>query len=254
MMIVAALALMIWVPVGAAGEVAVASGHPEYPPIMWKDGNAIIGVGPDIVKRAFGELGIKVDCRFAGNWAQVQEAQKKGDVDVLVGVYVTEGRRAVMEYSVPYAQDPVVVFTARGNTFAFRGWDDLIGKKGTTTTGDSYGQAFDAFMAAKLNVERSATVKENFDRILSGKADYFVFSLYSGLFEAGKLNLSGKIEYLKEPVTVESFHISIGKKSKYLSRLPEINRTIERMIKEGAVARLTEEYTKRYEASVLATK
>jgi hypothetical protein len=35
-------------------------------------------------------------------------------------------------------------------------------KKGVTTAGDSFGQAFDRFLAEKLTVTRSATVEENF--------------------------------------------------------------------------------------------
>ncbi len=252
MILVAAALLVLTAWSMGPAETVVVSGHPEYPPIMWREGDTIIGVGPELVKRAFGDLGVSVDCIFAGNWAQVQEAQKKGTVDVLAGVYLTEERKAAMEYSVPYTQDPVVLFVAKGKAFPFNKWEDLIGKRGTTTTGDSYGQKFDSFITAKLTMERAATVQENFEKLLSGKADYFIFAMYSGNFEARKLNILDKIEQIKKPATVEDFYISVGKGSKYVSLLPELNRKIERMAKDGTVESLIKKYTTQYEKALTA--
>ena len=61
--------------------------------------------------------------------------------------------------------------------------DDLIGKKGVTNKGESYGNDFDAFIKDKLTVERTDGVDAAFKYLLDGKADYLTGGYYSGLAE-----------------------------------------------------------------------
>jgi polar amino acid transport system substrate-binding protein len=233
-----------------AGEVMTASGHPEYPPVMWKQGDEITGVGPELMKLVFKPLGVMVNCPYRGNWDTVQDELKNNKIDALVGVYMTDKRKAVMNFSIPFTKDPVVIFVAKGKTFPFEKWEDLIGKKGVSTTGDSFGQAFDAFIAARLDVKRSVTVKENFDKLLSGQADYFIFAMYSGIFDAKKLGIADKIEHLKKEASVENFYFAVSKKSRFAPLIPKANKRIEKLVKDGTVDRLVKKYTKIYEDSL----
>jgi len=233
-----------------AGEVMTASGHPEYPPVMWKQGNEIIGIGPELMKMVFKPLGVTVNCPYKGDWDKVQDELKNGKIDALVGIYMTHERKAVMNFSRPFTKDPVVIFVAKGKAFPFEKWDDLIGKKGVSTTGDSFGQEFDAFIAAKLDVKRSVTVEDNFNKLLSGQADYFIFAMYSGNFDAKKLGIVDKIEHLKKEASIENFYFAVSKKSRFAPLIPEANKRIEKLIKDGTVEKLIKKYTKIYEDSL----
>ena len=141
-----------------AGQTLTVSGHPEYPPVMWKQDNKIIGVGPELLELAMKPLGIAVKCPYKGGWSTVQNDLKIGSLDALVGVYMTEERKAYMEFSAPFMKAPVVIFVAKGKASSFEKWDDLIGRKGGSTAGDSFGKAFDAFINSKLDVRRFVTV------------------------------------------------------------------------------------------------
>ncbi len=229
-----------------ATKIIVVSGHPEYPPVMWQEGDNIIGVGPEIVKMVFDDLGITVNSKFKGSWTQVEKGIKEGDIDVLAGVYMTAQRKLFMDYSIPYMKDPVVIFVVKGTAFPYKKWDDLIGKNGTTTIGDSFGKEFGKFLAGKLAISRSLKAEGNFNKLLSGEADYFISAMYSGLIEAEKLGISDKIEYLPVYVTAETFYISISKESKFLRYLPKVNEKIEKLIKDGTVDRLIDEKMKYY--------
>lgn len=237
-----------------ASDTLVASGHPEYAPIMWKEGNNIIGAGPELVKLLFKDLNVTVKTPYSGDWNKVQQEAKEGRVDVLVGLYMTEDRKAFFEYSNPYAKDPVVAFVAKGKGFPYSKWDDLVGKKGVTTVGDSFGQAFDRFLAEKLTVTRSATVEESFSRLLKGRADYFIYAMYSGLFEADKLGMTNKVELLSKEVCVENWYIGISKKSPYVKYLPQINKKLDELINNGTVDRLIEKYGSQYRKSIAKKK
>jgi polar amino acid transport system substrate-binding protein len=229
-----------------ATKIIEVSGHPEYPPVMWQEGDNIVGVGPEIVKMVFDDLGITVNSKFKGSWTKVEKGIKEGDIDVLAGVYMTAQRKSFMDYSIPYMKDPVVIFVARGQAFPYKKWDDLIGKNGTTTIGDSFGKDFDKFIANKLTISRSLKAEGNLNKVLSGEADYFISAMYSGLIEAEKLGISDKIEYLPVYITAETFYISISRESKFLRYLPKVNEKIEKLVKDGTIDRLIEEKMKYY--------
>ncbi len=222
------------------------SGHPNYPPVMWRDGNEIVGVGPEILKIYGEEIGVTVSSRFKGSWSQVQQGATEGEIDVIVGAYETEQRKKYMDFSVPYMKDPIVIFVAKGSTFPYQKWDDLIGKRGAATVGESYGKEFDAFIAKKLTVSKSVNVEDGFNKILSGEADYLISPLYSGIFEAERAGLSDKVEYLPTFAATENFHIAIPKESRFIRNLPEIDKKIEALIDDGTIERLIEENVKRY--------
>ncbi|MDD3845587.1 MAG: transporter substrate-binding domain-containing protein [Syntrophorhabdaceae bacterium] len=238
----------------AQAETLIASGHPQYPPIMWKENNTIVGAGPELVRLLFKDLNVTVNSPFCGDWDKVQQEAKEGKVDLLVGLYMTEDRKAFFEYSNPYAKDPVVAFVARGKRFPYSKWDDLIGKKGTTTVGDSFGQVFDRFLSEKLTVTRSAKVEQNFSKLIKGRADYFVYAMYSGLFEADKLGITNKVEILPKEICVENWYIGISKKSPYVKYLPQINKKLDELIDNGTVDRLIEKYGSQYRRTIANKK
>ncbi len=223
------------------GTTLSASGHPDYPPVMWQEGDYIAGVGTEVLKLALEELSIGVDSIFQGSWRQVLERATDGQIDAVVGVYITEERKKAFEFSAPYMKDPVVIFVAKGNSFPYAKYEDLIGKRGARTVGDSFGPEFDKFIVRKLAVTSAFTVEDNFDRLLSGEADYFVCSMQLGLLEADRLGITHKIEYLPTNVVSENLYIAISKNSKYVKYMPEINKKIEALIKDGAIDKLIEE-------------
>src|SRR5262245_60682157 len=153
-------------PAGPASDMTiVASGHPEWPPIMFQRGSVIDGVGPALVIKIFDALGVPVRFPFTGTWDEVQAKARAGEVDILVAAYKTAERETYMVYSDPYTTDPVAIFVARGKAFPFGTFDDLIGKRGIAMVGDSYGQAFDDFAAARLALRRVTTSDEAFDLV-----------------------------------------------------------------------------------------
>ena len=134
-------------------QTLIASGHPEWPPIMYQNGSAIDGAGPALVKKIFDDLGVTVSsspipargtkCRPRPGparstcwWPRTRRPSAKGT------------------WSTPTRTPPTrcAIFVARGKAFPFDSWDVLVGKRGIAMVGDSYGQAFDDFAAARLQL------------------------------------------------------------------------------------------------------
>lgn len=218
----------------------IASGHPEWAPIMYQKNDLIVGAGPDITIKVFSDLGIKIPSLYEGSWDIVQECARSGKVDVLVAAYKTAERETYMEYSIPYTVDPVSLFVRKGKDFVFTDKEDLVGKKGVVTIGDSYGQEFDDFLKEKLSVEKVATPDEAFALLIDGEADYFLYALYSGQNALVAKKLTDQIAILSNYVSVENFYLTISKKSPLVKYLPQVNSLLEKYIADGTIDQIIE--------------
>ena len=220
----------------------VASGHPEWPPIMFQSASAIDGAGAALVTKIFTDLGVAVDVRYTGTWDEVQAKARSGDVDVLVAAYKTTEREGYMVYSIPYTTDPVSIFVAKGKAFPFDNWDVLVGKKGIAMVGDSYGQAFDDFAASRLALTRVTTSAQAFNMVSSGQGDYLLYSLYAGDDYLKKTGGAAQFESLPKVVNEENFYITISKKSPYVSYLALLNERLAKYKADGTVTALIAQY------------
>ncbi|HUR20029.1 MAG TPA: transporter substrate-binding domain-containing protein [Vicinamibacterales bacterium] len=219
------------------------SGHPEWPPIMYRSGAVIDGAGPALVKKIFDDLKLRTAFPYSGTWDEVQAKARTGEVDVLVAAYKTTERLTYMLYSDPYTTDPVALYVAKGKAFAFdTNWNVLIGKKGVAMVGDSYGQQFDDFAAANLQLVRATTAAQAFDLIASGQADYFLYALYAGDDFLKKNGQASKFETLPKFVADENFYITISKKSPFVIYLDDINKAIAKYKADGTIAALIAQY------------
>ena len=233
-------------PAGPGSRNAVvASGHPEWPPIMFQSGAAIDGAGPALVKKIFDDLGVEVSFPSTGTWDEVQAKARTGEVDVLVAAYKTTEREGYMLYSDPYTTDPVAIFVARGKAFPFSSWDELVGKRGIAMVGDSYGQTFDDFAVTRLALRRVTTASEAFELVSSGQADYLLYSLFAGNDQLKRTRTASQFESLPKFVNEENFYITISRKSPFVIFLSRINQQIAKYKADGTVAALIAQYANR---------
>ena len=207
---------LTWTPAFAADECAniTATGHPQYPAIAFKAGDAIAGAAPTLVATIAKDIKVPLESKFMGTWAEAQEAARDGKADMIFGIYYNEERAAYLDYVQPaFIFDPVVVFVAKGKGFKFAGRDDLIGKKGVTNQGESYGTEFDGFIKNKLDVARADGIDDAFKVLLDGKADYLIAGYYPGLAEAAAASLKDKVEALNPALLTAEMYVAFSKKS-----------------------------------------
>ena len=180
----------------AADECAkiMATGHPQYPAIAYKDGDNIVGAAPRWSRQSPKSLKIPLESKYMGSWEEAQAAARDGKADMIFGIYYNDERAKYLDYVKPaFMFDDVAVFVVKGKEFPFKGPDDLIGKKGVTNQGESYGNEFDAFIKDKLDVARTAGIDAAFKDLMAGKADYLIAGYYPGVAEAAKAGLKDQI-------------------------------------------------------------
>ncbi|MEA3466984.1 MAG: transporter substrate-binding domain-containing protein [Thermodesulfobacteriota bacterium] len=219
----------------------IVSGNPKAPPIVWETYNKLTGVGPDIAKSILTDLKLDYDIRVTGNWQQVQDKCKSGEIDMIVSAYKNDDRASYMDYSIPYLPQPTVIVVKKNKEFPFGRWESLIGKKGVSNIGESYGQDFDTFIKEKLDVQFIA-FERAVELLKRGEADYLIVDLYTALIYTRLLRGEDSIAILEPPVTTQSFHLTIGKNSPMAVQMPAINKKLHSLIKDGTVEKLFYEH------------
>ncbi len=227
------------------------TGHPEYPPVGYRDGEAIAGAGAMLVKEIADKLGIPVVLRYTGSWDDAQAATRTGAADIIFGIYYNDQRATYLDYvQAPFMIDPAVIMVRRGSGFAFAGQNDLIGRRGVTNLGESYGVAFDAFMAQSLMVARAQGVDAVFAELLEGRADYMIMGLYPGLAKAQELGIADRIEVLAPTVVDADMFVAFSKLSPCLALMTTFATEIAAMRASGRIDALIVEATAIWNASI----
>ncbi len=221
-------------------EKLIYTGHPSYAPVSWEQGGTILGASAKMIKLIARDLGIPVESKSMGSWENAQKAIKEGKADIIFGIYFNDDRAGYMHYIEPaYMLDPVVLMVPKGKSFNFSEWSDLVGKKGVTNHGESYGPKFDAYMAEKLDVIRGDGVDKCYRILLQGEADYMIVGLYPGISEAKKLKLWDKLEPIPRRLKAFKMYVAFSKKSPYYAKYHSVfSKKIRDMVNDGTVQTL----------------
>ena len=213
----------------------VATGHPQYPAIAYKDGDNIAGAAPTLVAAIAKSLNIPLESKYMGSWEEAQAAARDGKADMIFGIYYNDERAKYLDYVKPaFMFDDVAVFVFKGKEFPFKGPDDLVGKKGVTNQGESYGNDFDAFIKDRLDVARTAGIDAAFKDLVAGKADYLIAGYYPGLAEAAKAGLKDQIVPLDQAVVTAEMFVAFSKKSPCKSLAPQFGEGITQLTTDGS--------------------
>lgn len=209
--------------------VFIASGNPEWAPMMYKESQAIVGIGADLTTKIFADLKLPLENKYIGSWEEVQAQAERGEVDVLVGTYKSATQLEYLGYtSIPYYSAPLTLFTRAGQKFSYRNFNSLVGKKGVVVSGVGYGPELNEYIkTGKLNLTTATSSRAALYLVSENKADYFIY--YQGAGEkalASNLPLSRKISVYDEPIASEDFYIAISKNSPYYSQLAEVSKAL----------------------------
>lgn len=221
---------------------AIVSGNPSSAPSCWLEDGELKGAGVDCAKILLSSLEIEPRIRYEGAWDMVQQRAREGRVDLLIGVFKTSAREEYLEFSVPYASVPVAVCVKKGAIFPFNRWDDLKGRKGLIGLGESCGEDFDAYAKESLDITYKP-MKDCFQDLADGRADYFIVDYQIGMIGAWQSGLSDSLRFLDIPVTTQNYHIAVAKTSRFLEDLPRINQKLKAMKVDDTPARLMAKYT-----------
>lgn len=221
-----------------------ATGHPAYPVIAFKDGDNIAGAAPELVAKIAKTLKVPLESKDMGTWEEAQAATRDGKADLIFGIYYNDERAGYLDYVQPaFMYDDVAVFVLKGKEFPFKDKNDLVGKKGVTNKGESYGNEFDAFMKDKLDVARANGIGEAFEMLVSGKADYLIAGYYPGTAEAAKDGLKDKVVPLDQALLTAEMFVAFSKKSPCRSLASGFGEGITNLTTDGSFDEMIKDAT-----------
>jgi polar amino acid transport system substrate-binding protein len=226
-----------------------ATGHPAYPVIAYKDGDNIVGAAPTLVETIAKQINVPLESKYTGTWEEAQAAARDGKVDMIFGIYYNDERATYLDYVQPaFTFDDVAIFVVKGKEFPFTGQDDLIGKKGVTNQGESYGNEFDAFMKDKLDVARANGIDAALKDLLDGKADYLIAGYFPGLAEAAKEGNKDKVVALNQALLSQEMFVAFSKKSPCRSLASKFGEGITELTTNDSYDQILAEAQKAWEA------
>jgi polar amino acid transport system substrate-binding protein len=227
-----------------------ATGHPQYPAIAYKDGDNIVGAAPTLVKTIAKQINVPLESKYMGTWEEAQAAARDGKADMIFGIYYNDERATYLDYVKPaFTFDDVAVFVVKGKDFPFTDKNDLIGKKGVTNQGESYGTEFDAFMKDKLNVAHVPGIDAAFKDLLDGKADYLIAGYYPGLAEAAKEGREAKVVALNQALLSQEMFVAFSKKSPCKSLAAKFGQGITELTTDGSYDKMLVQAEKDWEGA-----
>lgn len=230
-----------------AAEKITFSGHPNYPPYMWKEDGKLHGIGIELANTACREFNLDCDIRLVDSWKRAQELTKTGEIDGLVGAYSNEDRRKYMEYTIAYKKDPTQVFVHKDRSFTFHVPEDLIGKRGVAMYGESFGEELDRFIKANLQLDRGYTAKALFENLYAGRVDYILWGYYPWYINAFDTKALDWCVALPTPVAEEGMHVTFSKKSDLSHLVEKFNSLIRKLQQNGTINRWSEKFIQQFQ-------
>ncbi|MFJ4354580.1 substrate-binding periplasmic protein [Pseudomonas sp. NPDC089428] len=220
----------------AAGSVRYCD-YPVYPPVSWSDGKQPRGLAPTVVRELFGRLGYRVEMVVLGNWQRCLLDAAEGRVDVVLA-YTSEQRARTMRFSqVPVLREEVAVFANRQHPLQFDTLEDLARYRGGLLFGESYGPAFDHFVAQHQNIEWVSDSGQNFGKLIRGRIDFVVQERRTGQLFVEHLPGAQDIVALPPALSVDYLRVAVSRHSPLSERMGDIDAQLQQMTDAGELER-----------------
>ncbi|MDF0732176.1 transporter substrate-binding domain-containing protein [Pseudomonas entomophila] len=211
--------------------------YPVYPPVSWSDGKQVRGLAPTVVRELFARLGLPVEIVVLGNWKRCLLDAAEGQVDVVLA-YSSDQRDQGMRFSrVPVLREEVAVFYSRQRPVRFERLEDLANYRGGLLFGESYGPAFDHFVARHQNIEWVSSSQQNFGKLVRGRIDFVVQERRTGELLVEHLPGAADIQALPRALSVDYLRVAVSRHSPLSQRMDEIDAQLQRMTDSGEIAR-----------------
>ena len=197
-----------------------------FPPYEYVENGEVIGVDIDICRTIADRLGrpLVVVCT---NFDAIAGAIVNGDADLAAaGLTVTEERKELFDFSMPYAHSGIVIISKKGAEYK-----DIASAKGKRI-GVQIGTTSDHFCMEELEVvpQRFDTPMQAAEALKAGKVDMIIVDIDPAR------NIAGNDESLvisSETLCMEELAIAVKKGNGEL--LASINETLDFMLHNGKV-------------------
>ncbi|WP_439861670.1 substrate-binding periplasmic protein [Pseudomonas sp. MBLB4136] len=216
LLLLALLAMPGLAPAAGKCERLVATGHPDYPPFVWRDPQnpkQLIGAQADLLARLGKELGVRIEVLYSSTWDKALDEVRSGRIDLLAGARLTLAELETMDYVHPAVFSRAdVVWVRNIASFPYIEWADLRERRGASV-GRRFGPAFDDYAKAHLSLEQGGNLTQLLQKLMLGEVDYVVHEREPAQALALTLGLQDDLLSLSPPIRSEGLHLALSHNS-----------------------------------------
>ncbi|MEJ5284947.1 MAG: amino acid ABC transporter substrate-binding protein [Brevinematales bacterium] len=201
-----------------------------FPPMTFKENGELKGIDIDLAKAVFKKLGYEVEFKTVV-WEKIIEELTNKNIDIIwSGFSITEERKAIIDFTIPYIETKQVIVTKYNSSIEKK--EDLSSKivgvqKGST---GEHSLKKDSILTKKIKkIVEYETVEKEIKDLEDGKLDAIVIDeIAAKYFLAGK---AGNFKILNEHFGYEIFAIGLRKEDSTLKE--KLNKALEKIMKDG---------------------
>ncbi len=221
-------------------------GAPGWYPVSYVDEgtNKPKGIAYDFAKVIGKKLNLEVEVYASYPWKRMLKYVEIGKLDLVAALYWTSEREKVYTYTEPYLVNEARAFVLKSKKFKLEKYEDLIGLRGGTPFGGTYGDKFDSFAKANLNLTHSSTKKQHIGLLLKERIQYFILDYQDGMTYLKQNGLENKIIALDYPISTTKVYFAFSKQSPCIKLLDSINKMIIDSKSNGTLEEIILKYTK----------
>jgi polar amino acid transport system substrate-binding protein len=204
------------------------------PPFMYAaaDGRAL-GIYPALLTEASSRMANKLEVT-ASPWRRALLDLDRGQSGV-AGLYKNSDRLRKYDYSDKLFDEQLVVYATADNRFPFTGLDSLQGRMVGILRGWSYGDEFDAAVAAKsFTTEEVNGDAQNFEKLAQHRLDAVVAIRQSADSVNASAGNSRRFIALDPPLMSRPTFVAFAKSAGKTAILAELNTALAAMRKDGS--------------------
>ena len=240
-------------------------GDVNWPPYVMQDSFAagsfdfadhsdIDGVAIALVRKIFAELDLPVQIAKFDSKRNIFNGLNVGDIDIIVNTYLYNDLEEVADIIKPgYLMDPVVVYMRKGSGFAFKRWDDLIGKRGVMTDNFTVNEKFASYASKYLYLHAKGSLSAIIDMVNDQKADYLIGSKLQLEYGIKQALLQDALEILPTIAEPHEMHMGFAKNSLCRAYLPYLRKRLLELKADGAIDDLVTHYLAKDGAATAAS-
>lgn len=215
-----------------------AVGDDTYPPLVFINAkNKQDGYDIDFLNLIEQDNKIKFNIMLM-DWNDAKRKVLIGNADILIGVSKNPEREELFDFTQPYLETKLVVFTQKSNFF-IKSIDDLVNRRVGVQRGD-FSEEFLRGHIPPLPIYRYSNQKEALAALASGKVDAVVGSYFAGTYLIDQNDWQDVIKVVGKPLVVNEYCLGVRKGNSEL--LLQLNNAIEKAKNTGKIKKLQDKW------------
>lgn len=210
------------------------------PPFMFETEAGPEGLYPRLFIEALRRAGIAADL-MSVPWPRALEGLLAGKNGV-GGIYKTVDRGAVCDFSAPFYEERLAIYSRKGDDFSFVSIESLYGKTVGVIAGWAYSEEFSqAAASGKIDAEPSSGDYLNIRKLSNGRLDAVLAILESGDLAVREMGAEGRILRSPRLFATNKVYLAFNKSARRRPALDRFDKAVASMKEDGTFDRIVAE-------------